>query len=367
MGFLRTYLALCVVESHYPGTIPWCGLGGKIAVQLFFMISGYYMAFAQPKYESIASFYKSRFFRIFPPYLLILSITLLIQSVTGMIFGEWGTLQALRDQIRIQGLHPSVLLAAFTNVTLAFQDFTLFFSDSATGIKLVFSSNSEGPHLYRFLLLPVSWTISLELYFYLLVPILNRWTNKRLLVVMLGLLTLRGIAAVFGVSSSPWDYRFFPFEMAFFLAGILACRWTPAISSKLCLSDRRFAHITVISALVLIPFHIRTVQLSSFALPLTMLAGLVILPLLFTTSKSSRLDRAVGELSYPVYLFHMLIGWLVVGISKKLGIAHGPITGLIIFAMVFITAIMANIYVFNPLETFRKRFKTKAVNSLSPR
>ena len=75
MGILRLLLALGVVAEHskYP-----IGAGSYTAVQAFFIISGFYMAFilSQNQY-SISHFYRSRMLRMFPTYWSALAIALL--------------------------------------------------------------------------------------------------------------------------------------------------------------------------------------------------------------------------------------------------------------------------------------------------
>lgn len=55
MGFLRFLLAACVVGAHYkhPSYLPF--IPGDLAVQFFFLLSGFYMALileANPNYRS---------------------------------------------------------------------------------------------------------------------------------------------------------------------------------------------------------------------------------------------------------------------------------------------------------------------------
>jgi peptidoglycan/LPS O-acetylase OafA/YrhL len=80
------------------------------------------------------------------------------------------------------------------------------------------------------------------------------------------------------------------------------------------------------------------------------------LPLLFAATKTSALDRRIGELSYPIYLLHIPVGWLVIGLLKRTNWSQmsGPfLTGAItILASVALTRL-----VLMPLEKFRLRLK----------
>ena len=83
MGLLRLFLALFVVLGHTPGhNFVSRPLDDGLAVQCFFSISGFYMYFILSgcngrRYQAIA-FYKSRFLRIFPLYILCLFVTIVL-------------------------------------------------------------------------------------------------------------------------------------------------------------------------------------------------------------------------------------------------------------------------------------------------
>ena len=78
MGSLRTFLALTVVLSHSYGHI---FVGGRLAVQLFYIISGFlisYILLEANSYKSLKGFYWNRILRLFPVYLFVSSLTLLL-------------------------------------------------------------------------------------------------------------------------------------------------------------------------------------------------------------------------------------------------------------------------------------------------
>ena len=85
---------------------------------------------------------------------------------------------------------------------------------------------------------------------------------------------------------------------------------------------------------------------------------LLLMPLTFEFQSRRRWDKWIGDLSYPIYISHMLIifivtlalGWL--GISNKLFISA---------AVVVLTvglSIMLSIFVGGPVESLRGRFRT---------
>jgi peptidoglycan/LPS O-acetylase OafA/YrhL len=117
----------------------------------------------------------------------------------------------------------------------------------------------------------------------------------------------------------------------------------------------KFADIFLI-LFVLASLHLGFLQHSVIYPIILVSAGILILPLLFARSKKIGWDRIIGELSYPVYLSHMLIGWLVIGILSKIGI-NTPLVVVIVFMAVIITSIIVNYFILIPLEQFRNRFK----------
>src|SRR5262245_23622024 len=95
VGYLRTYLALCVIAAHSNDIFPWSTHDGRQAVQIFFCISGFYMAMIiSGRYRSVREFYISRWLRIFGPYYAILIMVILWSTVCGLLFGNWLSLTA---------------------------------------------------------------------------------------------------------------------------------------------------------------------------------------------------------------------------------------------------------------------------------
>jgi peptidoglycan/LPS O-acetylase OafA/YrhL len=76
---------------------------------------------------------------------------------------------------------------------------------------------SGEPPLFQALLVPQAWALSLELMFYLIASWL--FTSKRKILTVFALSVLaRGLFFILGFGlEEPWDYRFFPTELAFSL------------------------------------------------------------------------------------------------------------------------------------------------------
>ena len=244
-----------------------------------------------------------------------------------------------------------------------FQDVVHFLGlDTETG-NLFYTKNfwSTNPMLYKFLFVPQAWTIAIELMFYLIVPFLARRKTGIILVFMLCSFLLRVILVLgFDLSGDPWNYRFFPTELLFFLAGIIAYRMYKYYM-------QRFQMKKVYSVIIWLGILFITLIFNS--LPSTTFYGFIIkdwiylfvfflsVPFIFSLSKKWKFDRYIGELSYPVYISHVLVLWFVnkSGISDSLG-GLGVTTT--IFSILF--SIVLNELVQKRIEIIRqKRVITK--------
>src|ERR1700751_2909819 len=97
MGALRLILALSVVASHadVPSILRlW---GGPSAVQIFFVISGFYMQLILRKeYRGDAvGFWMSRGARIYPAYAIVAAITVLVIFTNALMKGRFEGLTSL--------------------------------------------------------------------------------------------------------------------------------------------------------------------------------------------------------------------------------------------------------------------------------
>jgi peptidoglycan/LPS O-acetylase OafA/YrhL len=352
MGALRLYLALCVVADH-SGAFPFPTHSGTQAVQLFFLISGFHMSLVQDRYPHAAGFWRSRFLRIFPATWAALTVAVCASVGYGVWRGHWVLLGGWTDVREHYGT-AGATLAGISNVTLFFQDWVMFLSQGA-GQALHFTTNFfQDPHpLFKLLVFPQMWSVGLELSFYLLVPFLWRKSTPWL-VGLAALSTGLRLAAYLGLglTHDPWDYRFFPFELGVFLLGMVSQR----------LGGR-------VTALPKAPFWIRTVALMSLFVGIGWLqrqaeaaaspwANLVaiplwalVLPFLFATTKNCWRDRFLGDLSFPVYLVHML----AIHVALQFAPLGEPLVGPLSAAISLLLAWILWRWVERPMDRLRHR------------
>lgn len=331
-------------------------VGGRIAVEAFFMISGYYMfMILTEKYQGegrLRRFFRSRFLRIFPLYLLIALLSgFMMYALNLKPVSLW------HEYVPELPL-PQLLILLFTHITLIGQDILVFVGVDPS-LAPQHPGHANPSTLADFMLVPTAWTLSLELYFYAIAPWLARARTRTLVLLMAGSILLKLITIyVLGLQADFWHYRFFPSELSFFLAGGIAYRMIPLIEHQLQLVwPRLLTLIAVIATTVLfsaIPIMEEVKSIAYFAMIFAAL------PFLFRATKHSRIDRFIGEMSYPIYLVHLLIIQMLS--MFRLGLTYmTALTVVLLFAAAFVFLFEA------PINAWRQRLVHHTRTIMFPR
>jgi peptidoglycan/LPS O-acetylase OafA/YrhL len=306
MGALRFLLAMSVVSAHTFGA-SGVGVGGQVAVELFFVLSGFlisYILTESEKYRSLSDFYLSRILRLFPLYLLVTFLSLGLVLALLQLGNKPTVAMAFMDS---GSMGKSLLLAS--NGIIFLQDLTFFLADSGSSLQLATTFTEPAGNLHLGLLTPQAWSLSLELMFYALAPALVK-SKRALIWACLGSFLLR-IFMIFGLhlANDPWIYRSFPVQLCAFAIGALAHQYSRQVAWKWFFgSDSRWMRwpryaIVLISVALFsqIPIDLEYKQ--------TILLFLVVssLPELFNIQNLSKLDRWLSNLSFPIYLWHILV------------------------------------------------------------
>jgi peptidoglycan/LPS O-acetylase OafA/YrhL len=309
MGLIRLLLALAVVLVHSPFP-PWSRspmIGGNIAVEMFFMISGFYMELVLTTTYRTASgrsaallFWVSRFLRIYPTYWIVAACMLGFLAATSP--SMW------HEAMSAFGPGGAAYLVV-VNLIIFGQDLVFWIGRSPLGFHLTTNAVvGPGPTLIQFLLDPPSWTLALELTFYLLVPLLTQLSSLWLVLIALASAGMRAVAYLrFGLYNDAFLYQFLPFELMYFVVGMLAFRLYRA--GFVCTGVPGIAvYVVFVGYLLGIRFIPRPLLAEKAIFDLLLFAGfLAALPSIFALSKDWTSDRLIGELSYPVYLTHVLV------------------------------------------------------------
>ncbi len=184
--------------------------------------------------------------------------------------------------------------------------------DLGLGVHLVLTSGSP--------VLPaaqVPGLVGAEGEFYKLAPFIVRRPAWQIAVLAGLSLLARAIAAANGLITDPFNYRFFPFELALFLTGALAYKAWAAHKTVWAQPRLRLLALAVPLALASYRWWPGGWPVDAFFVParLVLLALVATgLPAIHAWRGRSAADRAVGELSYPLYLGHLLVLGLIAGI-----------------------------------------------------
>lgn len=307
MGLYRLLLALSVVIYHAFPLFGYTLLGGAIPVNVFFIISGFYMTLIlSEKYVGKNGSYKlfitNRILRIYPLYWVILGLTIFFGYLwfyTGgnspFAFGPY--------------FHHSPFIF-YSNFQGMLQDITLLFRTDYLVIN---------PLKFNFMLIGQAWTLVVELLFYFLAPFLFKRNWKILGLLILGSLLIRYLVlhwtSLNGVNEQT---HFFPAKLFFFVFGIFSYRIYGYIKKR---KVQKKILLGILLLLFLFTFafpYLPSLQIRFFPVTEWMYYMVVIsaVPAIFFLYRNISLDLWLGELSYPVYLSHMFFYMVLVNYTK---------------------------------------------------
>lgn len=352
MGFIRTFLAIAVVIGHSTPVFGYFGVPPEVAVRIFFIVSGFYMSLIlSEKYlgsSGVRAFYVGRFLRIYPIYYA--ALVLMVLAYFGTRFSSSEVIKGW-DFVESRGVSLSEgILWVLPNLTLFGSDIPfLFHHDIDHGVFFSFGlPDTAFPEAIRIspsILNGPAWTLGIELWFYLLVPFIARARNVTLVVLTITSLSI----LIFLEIQQPWSsYFFFPSNLCFFLIGMIA--------QRVCRSGgyRRFhARLPPNFVIAIGVVTVSLLMLRQF-IPLYRNQGWIAyvlfaacLPVLFTVTKSSKIDRWIGGLSYPIYILHAPV--LLI-----LGAYAGATTGGLALPVTLGISILVVQFVDRPLEEWRQ-------------
>lgn len=310
MGILRTILALAVVVYHSFKVFGLHMCGGQVAVETFYIISGFYMALIlNEKYVGVGSYKKfilSRFYRIFPVYWIVLICALLLSVIGYLAFDKAFYLSRYISNYQcLSGF--TIFYFVLENSIVIGQDILYFMRlDELCKPILTYNVLSYKHTGYQYLLVPQAWTISIEFMFYLIAPfIVTKPIKWQLALVIIGISFKVFFDHYYYLSFDPWTYRFFPFELAFFIAGSLAYWFYKFIEHK---NISPIIGYVLLVLCVLGVFFVDEIQMEeNWRNTIYYLFVLASLPFLFISFKNNRIDRFIGEFSFSLYICHHIV------------------------------------------------------------
>ena len=315
VGLLRILLALSVALSHIGGPLGQSLAGGMAAVQVFYIISGFYMAtILTEKYDprrDIGVFFSNRILRIYSIYFLCLLISL---AGYGVIYlcghGGWFALIAQAAPMMTWAAKAWLIVVGL----VIFGQETTLYTKLNTENHVVFTPElpRAGPlPLWQIMPVPQAWSISLELMFYCLVPFLIRNRTRTLVIIVAMTMALRVAIYHAGFESDPWMSRFFPLELGMFVLGMVARRIYDTRIEKIG-PNTQFAVAGLFLAATCVLYSMTLFAMThGYTLEHVIwpyyFSALIALPCLFQLTRNSKLDRFIGNFSYPLYMIHWIV------------------------------------------------------------
>jgi len=303
-------------------------MAGPTAVSYFFVLSGFVMAlvYYRPGVAfNFRNYWLARFSRIYPVYILALILT------------------SLHYPNMLAKAKPSTIWANIFLYQAWIPDYALLFNSAA-------------------------WSLSVEVFFYLLLPVLIFWVMRLSLKqviwfsvgfwvvsqVVHSLLTIR-----FAATTQDWLPYFPLFHINQFLLGLAGGIWFLTNSTRLRINQsvNRIYFITALGTLLLL-LSLRAYLSTfphSFSLDTGLLAPLFLMIVLTLAMDNSGLSKLLsqpglvllGDASYALYILHIPIAWLFNWFVTLMGIKLTPEVAL--FTYVFVS-IGLSILVFKYIE-----------------
>ena len=357
MGVLRFLLAISVVLAHSTDIFGFSLVNSVVAVQAFYIISGFYMTLIlNEKYigksNSYRLFITNRFLRLYPIYWVVLLLTTL-GSLTVYIITKGEDAVVLESYVNyfsnLDLLTFSFLV--FTNIAVLFQDLVMFFNLNLETFSVALSSNNTNNiPLYKFLIIPQAWTVGVELLFYLVAPFIVRRKLKVVFALIVLSLLIRFVLVSKGFDYDPWSYRFFPNELVFFLLGVLGYH---IHKKKFFIENKKWLkklELFIFIGLVFLTLAYNKIDLQYLNL-FYLVVFFVAVPFIFNLTKKSKLDRLIGDLSYPIYISHLFI--LMIINALNINIFWGKGLTLVILTSIF--SFILNKVISDRIEVFRQK------------
>ncbi len=356
MGSLRILLAISVLIGHSGGLFGVYFVTPTTAVQAFFVVSGFYMTLIiNEKYRSadnwIRTFWINRYLRLAPAYIAIAAATASVTLARTGDLGVYGEADA-----------GAAVLALLSHISMIGQDIFGFVAYDTGAREFVFMPDMvvgglerAGPafrHGWSFLQIQQGWSIGVEMWFYLLAPFLVTRRLRTVAIIMGLSLALRiFVFNGLGWRSAPWTFQFFPHELFSFLLGTLGYHvYTRLRANPVKAKYSKHIFVTIIC------FGLAYTYIGGGGMEknwVFMFAVAGATPYVFHLTKDWKTDRWIGELSYPVYLVHLLVLSFLDGFGIWRGVAC-----VVISVLVSIAVLLA---IEQPVDRWRQRLIHAAI------
>ena len=345
MGTIRFLLAISVLICHlFIKENKYFLNNGSDAVELFFIISGFYMFFIlNKKYSKIKYqyyyFLSNRFLRIYPIYIVVLVITILYSIYSSKFSSHLPNDSAAFIAFYGQLDNFYIYLLGFLNISIVGQESLSFFNYGINNLVFLPENNNI---LYQFMYIPQAWSIGMEFWFYIFSPLFFKLRTKSLLILIV-LIFLIKTYFIYNISDSyNWEYKFVFFELFLFLLGGLVYNNFRNIKSN-------WSIYILISSLVYVCF-LNVITGFYLIKHLFYILFSLSIPIIFKLTKDNKIDKFLGDLSFPIYICHILI----INIAREFIFTNKFLYLTIVVLLTVLFSIIL-LKISNPIEKFRAK------------
>lgn len=340
-GILRTILALMVLVGHL--TDQW--QIGTYAVFAFYMISGYLMTYImQEAYgytlDGRKRFAINRFVRLYPSYWFVLLLSVAIVAIVGASFA------ASYNKLIVMPGSSGEWMSVLSMIYVA--DFP----------------NKVAPNLA-----PTTWAITVELFFYLCICM---GLSKTKLRVSIWLALSLAYVVYCQVAELSWPYKYFPIPAASLPFAIGAFIYFRKKEGFISLSDSWVTSpilltlllVTNAVATLLVPEYFQTGFYVSFFISILLCYELAMdrgWPFL-----SMKVDKLIGDYSYPIYLMHWQIGLLLGFFLYREPIKNADASGYTIAFLSIIVCVLVSTFIIYCIDKPLHRLKAERLQATAP-
>lgn len=250
---------------------------GHYGVQLFFIISGFVIYMSIMKVSSVKDFIIKRSFRLYPAYIFAVIITFIVVSLSTMDYLKVSLSDAMINFTMFQGFIPGV-------------------------------DNVDG----------VYWTLRVEMTFYILMGILLFMKlEKKLMFIAITWLILSSVIQTL--------HFFLDTNITFLLETVSISDYSQLFIIGMILFSiwkygNNFKYFFVLFITITYDFVYQGIESGFFTLFFVIVFFLVINQKL--TLLKSRIFVFLGTISYPLYLLHQFIGYVLINYMESIGLIH---------------------------------------------
>lgn len=385
MGIVRTLLAFLVFCAHLrlidsKATILWLTGGADMAVNTFFLLSGFYMTLVlENKYKNnTLSFFKNRAIRLYPLYWAVALVSLFFywsMQYSALMVVPNGFEKFYVSVYKELSYHIKLIaVVLFQNITFIGLDFNRFFCAEANGSISLLTNQCTYAPLGAINLVPQAWSLGVECLFYLIIPFVLKGGNKAIWSVLIGTAIFNAVLPYTGIEYPNTRYIFF-LSLIYFMLGVVSFKLYNKVKDYLPGKIVYLPLVVIFISLILGYTYYFDYGYYNFETrfwfginPGYYLLLFLLVPLLFHASKNSKFDNFLGEFSYPIYITHNTVGFTLALTLKKvigLNITNDALNFAYYLGCIVLISVISYLAIVRPIDLFRARSKKNEYNALA--